>query len=404
MTDTTTPSNPLAWLTITLPADVTKILIDNMLTSAVDIAACSDTELRELGIPLGLVKQIKRIVAPAPPTPTLISSLAPAGPGETLTAPGYVPTVAPAVTPLPALPSATTVPTVGGGSTVISLVEPTVGERIKQHLAGLAGNDMESRGELMNLGVQWVVVGPDNLPIVQATLEMRAQLGNKAPEGGFWVDQPVISINNVGMINFHSPSTLQLLQSGMDAQSGVPWGSLGLEGLIKARGIYALGMTGGAAEQVVFDDVRTNGRMTQRVTTRFTGDPMLRVRFEQEVAPRQQPGNPAMTGVARAPAGMRRSPIASLNGNGKILGSSTSGPLQHVLVEAFSTTDAMRKFAEDACVGALPGTAATRAELAFAIAAALGRTGKVESALNYIVGENPSLRNMVDQVRNQIGL
>jgi len=417
-TDTSAPTsapNPLAWAVGANPTEGdVKILIQERLTNPSKVAKMDPAMLQRAGLVAGFVydlqevaRQVTGLDNATPPAPSYVPSASTAPISATPTA---TPTPAYNAPPtgLPAAPmsSTTVVPNATGGNTVISLVEPTIGERVKQHLIGLAANDMESRAELEDLNVKWVVVGANNLPLVQETLEMRAQLGQAPPEpdGGFWMDNPVISIRNVGMINFRSPSNLTLLQGGMDGSSGVPWGKLGLEGLIRARGIYALNMTGGSGEQQVFDDVMANGRMSQRIATRISGNPTLRIQWENEVAPRNQPiGRSAVTGVARAPRTSAASHLRNAVA-GRTIDSSRTGPLQRLLLDVFNDSSQMRSFAEALGIDALPGIASSKSELAATISRILGSTGMVEAALQGLRQVAPHQANAISMAASELGL
>lgn len=416
MTDTAiapTPvtRNPLEWAAAASPTDNdAKILIENRLTNPEKLAKANPQLLVQIGLPLGFVMDIQTVAMQACgldnpiPSPTT-STPPPAAITPTSTAiplPASPAPVAALTTPVaPVAPIPMGVPMANpAGPMNFVISEQTNGQKIRQHLIGLAANEMESRTELQELGVKFVVAGPNNLPLVEPTLEMRAQLGNVAPEGGFWMDNPVVSIHDVGMINFRSPVNLTVLQGGMDAQSGVPWGKLGLDRLILARCVYVNNLHGGASEQMVYDDMLTGGRMAQRASTRISANSSLRALYEGQVAPRTMVGNPVDTGVARAPrprSNTAKELLAPVRGSGKRVTADRTTAFQHLLTSAFPESRAMRSFGQDLGVP-VPSETASRSELAFAIASELGNRGLLENAINDIARQFPVLEDDAKRV------
>ena len=87
-----------------------------------------------------------------------------------------------------------------------------------------------------------------------------------------------------------------------------------------------------------------------------------------------------------------------------MLNSSSTSPLQDLLLEAFSTSQGLRDFAALANIEALPGIATSRPELAFAISTNIGRAGKAETVLSYLANQYPNLASSVDRVRRELGI
>lgn len=404
---TTNPSNPnpLAWLAPANPtSEELELITKQRLTNPNEVAQMPLGILVQVGLSAGLAWKMQEIARQ-------LTMPEPVAPYVAPTAPIQTPVTTPAAvtgTPAPTAPA----PAPASGPNVFSLVEATITEQIKRQLGELAGNNLEAKDELESLGVQVVVVGDNNLPLVNETIDMRSQMGGDwvptKPEEEFWSDYRIISIRDVGQINFRSPVTLTALQGGKDSSSGTAWSILGREGLIVARCIYANNMTGGKDEETVFNDVRGSGPMTVRAQRRLSGNLDLRNRYEQEIAPRSQrafgqlgarmKGLPSRTQGRPTPQGRLRGAV------GRKIGANATRPLQDFLVTAFPSTEALREFALSQGLTNLPGLSTSRPEFAFIIAEQLGNAGGIESALMDIQSAMPHLSTLVARTASELNL
>lgn len=256
------------------------------------------TLMSTLGITLGeavrLQLHAKNNIAGASATPTFAAPMSnPAGAAPTATAP-VMPTITAPSGPIP-------IP--------IVVATPTRADEIRNALNNLALGNLDVIPDLLDLGMTHVVVNANNLPDPEATSKWRAS--GSPLDTKYWQNKPIVDIRTVGLQLFKNPRTLRALQDGVDGDTGIAWGALGVTGLTTARGIFAMKMDGHASDQDIFDDVRTNGTRSQNVRQRFENEPTLELQFRNEVNPRGAAPTPHGT---PGNGGLRGSPLRDGSG------------------------------------------------------------------------------------------
>lgn len=418
MTDpNTTAPNPLPWVTVSLPDGIAKILTDKYLTDPIDVVDAPIPSLEAAGIPLGIVTKLQRCARIAlgiqASAATATNNVA-TGISTPVTTPAAVEHAAIPLPPGPPAPAALTATPIAvapaapiGGPQGIYLREPPVSIQIREQIAELATGNMEARAELARLGVNFLVVdGNTNLPLADKTMAMRMQFPDGgAPDDMFWDDSPVAELADVGIINLRTPMDPNVVLMAGKSKSGVRWADLGVEGLIRARCIYKQGLDGGEGERSIFEDIRTNGELSQKAAMRLGQDPQLRLECENEVAPRRRRRSSTGGNKGRAQNQGNTSSSGSqvISGGGRIFGTSDTTSLQNLMAQIF-TSDDMREFAGIIGVKNLPGVASSKPDVAFAIAKDLGQGGKIENALRYMIRVKPSFADSISRVGREMGI
>lgn len=161
----------------------------------------------------------------------------------------------------------------GGGPTTVNIAHadpPDLTARIDRALA-VAHADPTKAGALVDLAVFRVVLQPDDKINVAETKAMMAHMAAGAEVGSTWKGQRVASTRTLSTPPLWcSPRTGEPLQAGVDKDTDIAWGSLGLDNLRLAAYGYQSGMFGGLPDETVHERMtRDTGAIRAKIAERM---------------------------------------------------------------------------------------------------------------------------------------